>query len=438
MKVRYITEGVFKTKEQMLKARAKEKEMTNQERVAGVANKVIAEKIDYIIKTIVRDKEIYPFDVSMFSCKLDEMHNVYSEVKFSKKDVYCYLEENEKGKKTIHLSFDYGMFVLNTLNNYRNGKACGRLKVTSWDMNKVNKLSKQVFERSVSAKIKNCINKELLKLGTKDNEVCKLILDSKIVVDNIYMYTKQNEFDKLTFTLTNDNYPMSITNFVTQDKRGISKTMEQFDNEEVSIILRNLAEFIDFGIPLEIEVKLITHAPSTKLASISRLLPGYDTLSDLEEAAGVKGVFMDCTKYFMSKCKFEMSDNDYNMFKDQIENCSFIVFNYEDKFYGQYVPGKGFVYNRIELPEIKSVMFSDNRDKYSSRIYVSIGYRMTEPNLIVYILSEDKIYFTIHDTPERCRRLNECPVSLAVNDEACRNKVQKLVDCISELFGPIK
>ena len=50
MKIRYITEGVFKTKEQVLKAREKEREMSNQDRIVGTFNKVVGEKIAYLIK----------------------------------------------------------------------------------------------------------------------------------------------------------------------------------------------------------------------------------------------------------------------------------------------------------------------------------------------------------------------------------------------------
>ncbi len=439
MKVRYITEGVFKTKEQILKVRAKEKEMSNQERVAGVASKVIGEKIDQIIKMIVQNKEICPFDADMFSCKIEETHNLYSQVELSKKDVYSYLEEGENGKKVIHLSFDFGMFVLKSnWKDVKSDKACAKLKLSSWDIARVNKLNKRLFATSVSTKIKNYINKRLLKPGMKDNEVCNLILDSKIVVDNIYMYTKQNEFDKLTFVLSDDHYthPMMVKYFVNNEKRNINKIMKKFKTEE--IILQNLAEFIDFGIPIEIEMKLITHSPSTTLASIPVMFPGYNTLGDLEKAAGAEGVFMDCTKYYMSINKFEMSDYDYNTFEYKIDNCSYIIFNYEDTFYGEYVPGQGFVYNRAELPKIKSIMFSDNRDKYLSRTYVSVGYRSAEPNMIVYVISEDKLYFTIDGPLERRRRLNECPVSIAVDDKACYDKVQKLVDYVAELLGPIK
>lgn len=412
--------------------------MTNQERVAGVANKVLGEKIDQIIKMVVQNKEIYPFDADMFSYRFDETSSICSQVELSKKEVYCYLEEGKNGKKIIHLSFDYGMFVLKSnWKDVKSDKACNRLKVSSWDINRVNKLNKKVFERSVSAKIKNCINKEFMKPGMKDGEACKLILDSKIVIDKIYMYTKQDEFDKLSFVFHYSNFPATVTKFIAKDKRSISEELERFSNEE--IVVRCLAEFIDFGIPVEIEMKTVTHSPSTKLARISDVFPGYNTLGDFERAAGVEGVFMDCAEYFMNKNKFEMSYDDYNTFKDQIENCSHVIFNYEDKFYGKYVPGQGFVYDNIELPKIKSIMFSDNRDKYRSRIYVSIGYRKAEPSLIVYILSENKIYFNIHDTwYERQRRLNECPVSIAVDDKACYNKVQKLVNYIAELFGPIK
>ena len=433
MKVKYIKEGVFKTKEQVLKNRERENELSNQEKVAGVFNKVVVEKINYIIKTVIQESAIYPFTVGMFSERVDEYNNIRCEVKTSKKEVYCSLLENEKGEKEIHLTFDYGIFVHDT----PKAKACEKLDITSWDMNDIERIDKEIFRRSVSNKIKNYINRDLVKPGMQDKEICDLILDSKIVVDNIYMYTNQNAVDKLTFCLSDNRYSMTVKNFVTKNKRDIGSMRQYFDNEEV--IVESLLQVIDFGVPVEIELKVTCINPSSKLSLISDLFPDYDTLGDLEKGAGVDNTFMDCTEHFMDLHNYEMNNKCYKILKNQIENCSYIVFNYSDIFRGTFIPGKGFVYEQVGLPIVNDILIADSHDKFSSNIFIHLGYRIADPNLIVYIVSHDAVYMTKKGESRRdwYSRLDEVPISVGVYDENCCNKVKALTTHIAKLFGPV-
>ena len=269
----------------------------------------------------------------------------------------------------------------------------------------------------------------------KDKEFFDIILDSRIVVDKIYMYSNQNEVKKMVFNISDDLYTMSIKNFVTKNKRNVTERGKY--KEE--LVLEKMVELVDFGVPVEIEMRVETHAPTSKLALISDLFTDYETVNDLENSAGVEAPFMKCVDYFLNNNNYEMNRNCYKILKNQIENCSHIVFNYIDTYCGTYNPVKGFVYKQVGNPKINSIAFADTHDKFSCGIFMQIGIRELDSSFMMYILSNDRVYMTKKGTKRYndYSRLNEVPITTLIKDDiGCYTEVKTFMNFIERLFGP--
>ena len=111
MKVKYITEGVFKNPTQARAARAQAKELSNADKVAGTANKIIADKVKNVLLKIITEKKLTPIKFSdLFSYK----YSSYEESAYSlKRECDCNVDFSS-GTPLIKLSFDFGGITLRT------------------------------------------------------------------------------------------------------------------------------------------------------------------------------------------------------------------------------------------------------------------------------------------------------------------------------------
>lgn len=388
MKVRYITEGVFKTKEQVRVAREKEKEMSNQERVAGTFNKIVGEKIAYLIKEAVRKKGIYPFQTNIFSTG-----EYYEEVKTSKKEVAVRLED-ENGKQVIHLSFDYGCFIP----VIKSGKPCKNININGWvtnDYNIRNKLMQKDALKSMVTKIKNFAatrGEEIL--GKEYRNICGMVVDGDIVIDEISMYGNQENVEELNFVIRTPRTDGNVSNFTSKQRRtAFVREMNQPDEftNNYKVILERVMKLVDFKVPvnLVVEISTVANGSNAMTIAIDNVFPGYDTLGDIEEAAGVPGAIADCILSYFKFRGFVHYDSE--QIQKLARNCTHIMFDFGDTFKGRYTPDKGFILDRAEIPFIKDVVIAaDSAKRYYSKFYVDFNFVKSTTKSSFYVNEYDK------------------------------------------------
>jgi ASC-1-like (ASCH) protein len=450
MKVRYIIEGVFKTKEQMLKAREKEREMSNQERVAGTFNKIIGEKIAFLIKEAVKKKGIYPFQSTMFSTG-----EYYDEVKTSKKDVAVRLAD-ENGKQVIHLSFDYGCFIP----SIKNGKPCKDINVNGWvlnDYNVCNKLIREEALKSMVTKIKNFAasrGEEIL--GKENRDICGMVVDGDIVIDEISMYDNQDNVEELNFVVRAPLHIGTTDNFISKNRRTAwVREMNQSEGESTNsykVILERVMKLVDFKVPvnLTVEITSVNNTSSTMTVAIDKVFPGYKTWGDIEEAAGVPEAIAECIlSYFKFNERYykEGVNYDREQIQELAKNCTHIMFDFEDAFKGRYTPDKGFILDKAEKPYIKDVTIAiDSAMRYNSKFYVNFNFikYSSSTSLHVSEYNKDKddtlsfSAFSSENTKYLGRRIRNFTIRMIFgkNDSNFKN-VKTLANFIeTDLLGP--
>lgn len=457
MKVRYITEGVFKTKEQVLKAREKEREMSNQDRIVGTFNKVVGEKIAYLIKEAVRRKGIYPYQISMFSSG-----EHYEEVKTSKKEVTVKLED-DNGKQVIHLSFDYGCFVPSI---GKSSKPCKDININGWVTsdyyNVRNKLIQQNALKSMVAKIKNfAASRGEEVLGREYRDICRMVVDGDIVIDEISMYSNQENVDELNFVIHASLSDITPDNFTSKDRRtACVREINQPDifNSPYKVILERVMKLVDFKVPVNLIVEIFTmnNGSNTMTAAIDTVFPGYETLGDIEEAAGVPGAIANCVLSCFEFRKDRYAEGlyyDKERIQELARNCTYIMFDFEDTFKGRYTPDKGFILDKAEIPYIKDVVISADSTRYYSKFYVDFNFFKNTTTSSLYVNEYDKdkdnklsfsAYSSVHANDGLARRIrNENstrPFTIKEdfdkNDPNFKN-VKTLVNFIeTDLLGP--
>ncbi len=355
MKVRYITEGIFKNPEQARAAREREREMSNQEKVVGTFNKLIGDRINYIIGLAVQKKGIYPFQLSMFS------HGTGgSSIKVSKKEVKCTFGI-EDDKKVIHLSFDYGKFVVGR-------KDCTKINLNSWavnDWNTVQSMRKGSVLKSMVTKIINFIDKEKVFFDKHDQEICDLILGSEIVIDDISMYNEPGDVEEITFNIFGQQHWISEKGYLSDKKRNkFINDMGPGGESNYGKVMHNLMEVVDFNIPIKLFIEVVNYSPN-KMITIESAFPGYKTLGDLEKGAGVPGVVMKAFMDFCKEMQYTLEQKDVELLEKEFNECSFIMFDYVDTHIGRYYKDKGLEIEKSNVPVFNSVIFG-NTNRMSS------------------------------------------------------------------------
>ena len=347
MKIRYITEGVFKNPEQARAARERERGMSNADRVAGTYNKLIGDRINYIIQLAVQKKGIYPFQLSMFS-----HGSAGSSIKVSKKEVKCtFVIEDEK--KVIHLSFDYGKFIIGKRN-------CTEINLNSWVANEwstVQNTRPNFVLKNMVAKIINFIDKERVFFDKHDQEICNLILGSEIVIDNISMYNEPGDVEEITFNIFGQQWWVSEKEYLSDKKRNkFINDMGPGGENNYGKVMRNLMELVDFNIPIKLFIEVVNHSPN-KMIMIENAFPGYKTLGDLEKGAGVPGVVMNAFMNYCKEFQYVVEQKDVELLEKKFNECSLIMFDYVDTYTGRYYKDKGLKIESSNIPVLNSTVF---------------------------------------------------------------------------------
>lgn len=437
MKIKYISEGVFKNPEQARAAREREMKMSNQERVAGTFNKLINDRINYIIQLAVQKKGIYPFQVSMFSYGSEG-----SVVKLSKKEVKCNFGI-EDGKNVIHLSFDYGKFVVGN-------KDCAEINLNSWimnDWNSIRKLRKDVAHKNMVTKIINFIDRVKMFFDKHDQEICDLILGSEIVIDDISMYNEPGDIEEIRFDIHGTQYHISEKRYLADKRNRFVKDLDSNGESNRTAdmkVLRNLMELVDFNVPVKLMIEVINYSLN-RMVAIESAFPGYKTLGDLEKGVGVQDLVMNM---FMNSCKehkYKLKQEDVESLEKQFNECSFIMFDYVDVYIGRYYKDKGLKIESSNAPVISSVIIGSENDwrqaelctKFTLSRKFGSNLGRNESDQITMLTKIDQDIYFYNKAGSTSWRADLINMRSTFNDSSSYYyDIKALIDLISKLIGP--
>lgn len=288
IKKNILNEGVFKSVEQLKKEREKKSEISNSERLASSYANAVLGKVNGVISNIVRKNHINPF----------QMANVFSFTtpssdgpKPEKREVSCRIENDEDGNKTIYIDFDLGG-ILDRKNDLQEElwvNVPTSLSIRDTFFNSY--LNKDKLVKSFSNKIKNAIKKEIMNSSVDPAKkvIYNFILDSKIVLNNIFMYHDRSYSDiAIVIPHTYNGITLSWSSSITHGM--IDKTNIESDPASSEGILAyedtfsKLVKTITFGSNVNFVVK------SQRYVALDPPDYGKSTAIELTRVAGVEDI----------------------------------------------------------------------------------------------------------------------------------------------------
>ena len=406
MKIKYITEGYFKNKADMQVQRAKERELTNREKVANTYSSALVGKVQNIIQQIVYDKRVNPVVASLFYVNGD--YDADGKTTYERRDITCRIDY-EGEISTIHVNFTLGR----VMSTKRNAQPCSEVFMYGeHDYPQIlNRLDKNNINANFSKTIKKEITQAIKICESSQRPWYEFILNSNIVIDDINMYT--NATDIQEFVIKFGYYSFKYNYY--------AETKEQFE-EKVLSVYKNLAErltsIINFGVPVKFIIPvrsvLLGNTDEDKLnndfaisadyVSFTDIFGRYKNLGEIEDVVGlsdkkdnnlarlilytaVSNRDFSISKYLETSVGEESPLKQIN---ELVRECDHVWITYLQQFICECIDGKFTLVQKGKLL-VGSIAFVIGQNMPSSPIRIvmsSLSYRrFTEKNPNDYSIS---------------------------------------------------
>ena len=105
-------------------------------------------------------------------------------------------------------------------------------------------------------------------LGSENKEICKMVLDNEMVIDEISMYGGQDEVKELEIcmSINNYNYNASKQAYITKKKRmSCIKAINDIDETKLNrrTIIERIMNLISFKVPIGVKIVAYSFSPSS-------------------------------------------------------------------------------------------------------------------------------------------------------------------------------
>lgn len=399
MKIKYITEGYFKNKADMQVQRAKERELTNQEKVANTYSSALVGKVQSIIQKIVYDKRINPVVASLFYVNGD--YDADGKTTYERRDISCKIDYNGENP-IIHVNFTLGRIIPTRIP--RNEKPCSEVFMYGeHDYPQIlNRLNKTNISANFSKTIKKEIGQAIKICDSSQRAWYEFILNSNIVIDDINMYTNATDIQELVIKF---GYYAFRYNYY-------GETKEQFEEKVLSVykdLAERLTSTIHFGIPVKFIIPIRNvllgntendkfnndFAISADYVSFADIFgKDYKNLGEIEDAIGKNNTLARLILYistsnggFSISKYLETSVEEESPLKQQIDElvrkCDHVWITYRQQFICECIDGKFTLVQKGKLL-VGSIAFVIGQNMPSSPIRIimsTLNYgRFTEKN----------------------------------------------------------
>lgn len=386
MKVKYITEGVFKNPTQARAARAQAQGLSNADKVAGTANKIIADKVKNVLLKIIAEKKLTPIKFSdLFSYK----YSSYEEsAYYLKRECDCNVDFSS-GTPVIKLSFDFGGITGRpATSSVRPASSWITLNASGLDLEFQEYRNKEIVSNRFCKKLKNAVKQLMNTATSNDKMVYQFILDNDMIIDKMYLYRDKGLIQVNEFTV---NYPVQIlycgdNNVLKKDGRDFIKN---FVNTKYKKVIDDVLGIFDFGIPVNVSIPIVTRDKSStqysnsgvSMTLISDIFPGCETFHDMKIAAFSEGEdFEDSLLDIAAKSGTYMcigADTIAGKRKNkELEAAKYINACYLMIFEGHYFSSSGLKIDKETGPILESLMISPDEivDSQNTSIFITYFY----------------------------------------------------------------